>query len=231
MESINENLAKDRESLFGNYDIISIIKKLAKQVFVLAAINIDSMKNLDEENALKNSHYIKNLYTFTLENPTWCDIDIFNDKIDLILNNTFGSSHIYAVCLAIKYKSCRLAIDDFSKIIYDFLLSSSSDIIAYFLNGIFLVAHDILFINDSIINSIDNIIKKLDEDKFIEILPNFRYAFTNLSPSEIEYLSKIISNKYKVKNYNLEISDMSLEDMRLACSIDEEVFNLIINNM
>ena len=231
MESINENLAKDRESLFGNYDIISIIKKLAKQVFVLAAINIDSMKNLDEENALKNSHYIKNLYTFTLENPTWCDIDIFNDKIDLILNNTFGSSHIYAVCLAIKYKSCRLAIDDFSKIIYDFLLSSSSDIIAYFLNGIFLVAHDILFINDSIINSIDNIIKKLDEDKFIEILPNFRYAFTNLSPSEIEYLSKIISNKYKVKNYNLEILDMSLEDMRLACSIDEEVFNLIINNM
>ena len=186
------------------------------------------MKNLDEEEALKHSKYMKNLYSFSLENPDWCDIDIFNDKIDLMLDNTFGSSHIYAVCLAIKYKSGRLTADEFSNIVASFLESSDSEVVAYFLNGILLVARDILFINESIINSIDSTIKRLDEDKFLEVLPNFRYAFTNLSPTETERLSGIVANIYGTsKEKVLKEVDASIEEVQMAISIDNKVFDLI----
>ena len=232
MEIINDNLSKDRESLFGNYDILPIIENIAKQVFVLSVVNMDSMKNLQEEEALKNSHYIKNLYSFTLEHPSWCDADILNDKIDSMLDSTFGSSHIYAVCLAVKYKSGRFTIEEFSSIISNFLESSSSDILAYFLSGIFLVARDILFINNVIIDSIDNIVKKLDEDKFIEIVPNLRYAFTNLSPLEIDRLSEIIAYMYGTKvNNMMDNADISVEEMQKAMSIDEKVFTLLIDTL
>ncbi len=229
MEAINDNLSKDRESLFDNYDIVSIIESLAKDVFVLAVVNMDFMKNLKEEEALKNSYYMKNLYSFILENPNWCDIDLFNDKIDSMLDNTFGSSHIYAVCLSLKYKSGRFTADEFSSIVSNFLESSDSEASSYFLNGILLAARDILFINDSIINSIDNIIKNLDEDKFIEILPNFRYAFTNLSPVEIEHLSKTIAYMYGVnKDKILADINLSIEDAKKASYIDESVFDLLV---
>ena len=229
MEAINDNLSKDRESLFDNYDIVSIIESLAKDVFVLAVVNMDFMKNLKEEEALKNSYYMKNLYSFILENPNWCDIDLFNDKIDSMLDNTFGSSHIYAVCLSLKYKSGRFTADEFSSIVSNFLESSDSEASSYFLNGILLAARDILFINDSIINSIDNIIKNLDEDKFIEILPNFRYAFTNLSPVEIERLSKTIAYMYGVnKDKILADINLSIEDAKKASYIDESVFDLLV---
>ena len=229
MEAINDNLSKDRESLFDNYDIVSIIESLAKDVFVLAVVNMDFMKNLKEEEALKNSYYMNNLYSFILENPNCCDIDLFNDKIDSMLDNTFGSSHIYAVCLSLKYKSGRFTADEFSSIVSNFLESSDSEASSYFLNGILLAARDILFINDSIINSIDNIIKNLDEDKFIEILPNFRYAFTNLSPVEIERLSKTIAYMYGVnKDKILADINLSIEDAKKASYIDESVFDLLV---
>ena len=228
MEIINDNLSKDRESLFDNYDIMPVIEDIAKQVFVLSVNNMESMKNLNEEEALKNSKYIKNLYSFILENPNWCDEDLFYDKIDLMLDNTFGSSHIYAVCLAIKYKSGRLSSNEFSSTISNFLESSSADVSAYFLNGILLVARDILFVNNGIINSIDNTIKALDEEKFMEIVPNFRYAFTNLSPQEIERLSGIIADMYGTKtNKILNDNDISVEEMHKAMYIDEKVFTLL----
>ncbi|EKV57995.1 hypothetical protein A966_02661 [Brachyspira hampsonii 30446] len=232
MEAINNNLSIERESLFCNYDIMSVIESLAKQVFTIAVINMDSIKNLPEEEALKNSHYIKNLYSFTLENPNWCDIDIFNNKIDSMLDNTFGSSHIYAVCLALKYKSGRLTADEFSHIISSFMESSDIESSSYFLNGILSAARDILFINENIIESIDLAIKKLDEDKFLEILPNFRYAFANLSPIEIERLSYIIADKYNIsKNKILIDVNLPIEEIQLASKIDNEVFDLMIKTL
>ncbi len=232
MEVINDNISKERESLFDDYDIIPVIESLAKQVFVLSVANMESMKNLQEEEALKQSHYIKNLYSFTLENPNYCDIDIFNDKIDLMLESTFGSSHIYAVCLSVKYKSGRLNSDSFSSIVSNFLESSESETAAYFLNGILLIARDILFINRSIVESINNTVKKLDEEKFIEALPNLRYAFTNLSPIEIESLSEIISNMYKTdKNKVLNNIDLPVQSIHKAMNIDEKVFDLLIKSL
>ena len=229
MEAINDNLSDDRKILFDNYDIMPAIEGLAKQTFVLAVVNMDSMKKLKEEEALKNSHYIKNLYSFTLENPYWCDIDIFNDKIDLMLDTTFGSAHIYAVCLALKYKSGRLEANEFSNIVASYLESSDIESASYFLSGILSAARDILFINDGIIESIDNTIKNLDEDKFIEVLPNFRYAFTNLSPIEIERLSDIIADKYEIKKSKI-LNDINLPigEIQKASHIDEEVFDLLI---
>ena len=120
-----------------------------------------------------------------------------------MIKYTFGSSHIYAVCLAVKYKSGRFDSEEFSSIVSNFLISSSVDVHAYFLGGIFLAARDILFINDGIIKSIDNTIKNLDEDKFIEVVSNFRYAFMNLSPIEIERLSEIIACMYGAKKDNI----------------------------
>ena len=228
MEAINDNISKERESLFDNYDIIPIIEDLAKQVFVLAVSNMDEIKKLKEEEALKCSHYIKNLYSFILENQNWCDIDLFNEKIDSMLDNTFGSSHIYAVCLAVKYKSGRLEAYEFSNIVSNFLESCESETAAYFLNGILLAARDILFINDSIIKSIDNTIKNIDEEKFIEILPNFRYAFTNLSPTEIERVSDIIAVMYGFKKEEVLIDiNIDISEMQKAMDIDNKVYNLL----
>ncbi|WP_300367175.1 DUF5682 family protein [Brachyspira sp.] len=228
MEAINDNLSKERKDLFDDYNIMPAVESLSKQTFILAVINMESMKKMKEEEALKNSYYIKNLYSFTLENPHFCDIDIFNEKIDSMIDNTFGSSHIYAVCLSIKYKSGRLSADEFSYIVSSFLESSDSEAASYFLNGILLAARDILFINDSILKTIDNIIKKLDEDKFIEILPNFRYAFTNLSPIEIEHLSKSIAYMYKIDENKVLVNfNLSIEEIQKASHIDESVFDLL----
>ena len=224
IEKINGNINKDRENIFNNADITSKIKSLSKHAFILAVQNMESIKNFDEENALKYSVYIKNLYIYTLENEDLYYLDckeIFNEKIDFMLQNTFGSSHIYAVCISIKYKSSRIDAKEFASIISNFLETAETESIAYFLNGIFLIARDIIFINDDLINEIDKAIKNIEENKFIEILPNLRLAFTNLTPTETERLSLIISKIYETKESNEE--NISEEEIQMAKNIDKKI--------
>ena len=224
IEKINGNINKDRENIFNNADIISKIKSLSKHAFILAIQNMESIKNFDEENALKYSVYIKNLYIYTLENEDLYYLDckeIFNEKIDSMLQNTFGSSHIYAVCMSIKYKSGRIEAKELASIISNFLETAETESIAYFLNGIFLIARDIIFINDDLINEIDKAIKNIEENKFIEILPNLRLAFTNLTPTETERLSLLISKIYETKELNAE--NIHEEEIQMAKNIDKKI--------
>ena len=221
IEKINGNINKDRENIFSNVDIISKIKSLSKLGFILAAQNMESIKNLDEENALKYSVYIKNLFIYTLENEDLDCREIFYGSIDSMTQNTFGSSHIYAVCLSIKYKLGKIDAKEFASIISNFLETAETESIAYFLNGIFLIARDILFINNDLINEIDKIVKNIEENKFIEILPNLRFAFTNLTPTETERLSLIIAKLYKTKESNTE--SISKEEIQRAKIIDKKI--------
>lgn len=222
MEIVNENINKERENIFKNYDIISKIESLSKLAFILASQNMETLKNLDEESALKYSAYIKNLYIFILENPNYFECkEIFIEKINSMTKNTFGSSHIYAVCLSIKYKSNIIDLKEFASCISNFLEASDTNSIAYFLNGIFLIARDILFINNDLIKEIDKVIKNIEENKFIEILPNLRFAFTNLTPSETETLSSIIEKLYKTKKLNAK--NISEEEIKKAFIIDKKI--------
>ena len=221
IEKINGNINKDRENIFKDINIISKIKSLSKLGFILAAQNMESIKNLDEENALKYSVYIKNLFIYTLENEDLDCREIFYGSIDSMTQNTFGSSHIYAVCLSIKYKLGKIGAKEFASIISNFLETAETESIAYFLNGVFLIARDILFINNDLINEIDKIVKNIEENKFMEILPNFRFAFTNLTPTETERLSLIIAKLYKTKESNTE--SISKEEIQRAKIIDKKI--------
>ena len=157
-----------------------------------------------------------------MENPNYFECkEIFIEKINSMTKNTFGSSHIYAVCLSIKYKSNIIDLKEFAFCISNFLEASDTNSIAYFLNGIFLIARDILFINNDLIKEIDKVIKNIEENKFIEILPNLRFAFTNLTPSETETLSSIIEKLYKTKKSNAK--NISEEEIKKAFSIDKKI--------
>lgn len=204
-----------------------LIKKLLNTTFICAINNMDYVKDLEEEEAIKYSKHIKNIYTNILNDADL--IEAFTIKINSILSNTFGSSHIYAVCLAIKYKLKGMTTEEFSNIICNFLESSDANTISYFLSGIFIISRDILFINDDIIKKIDTIVEKQDEESFLSILPNLRYAFTNLSPDEIDRLSLFLSklhNKSKKEEINKEFEADILLDQKIFEKMREyEIFN------
>lgn len=215
------NMGMVNGNIFKDTDIVSKISELSKLVFILAVQNMEEIKNFDEDRALKYSDYIKNLYIYVLENEDSDCKEIFIEKIDSLIENTFGSSHIYAVCLSIKYKLGKIDAKVFAVRISNFLETADTESIAYFLNGIFLIARDILFINNDFVNEIDKAIKNINENKFIKILPNLRFAFTNLTPTEIERLSSIIAKLYEIEESNTD--NISEEERQKAINIDKKI--------
>lgn len=234
MDKANRNITLEENMIFNseNKDISIPLSKIAKKTFDISLYNIMSLKNLKEEEAFKAGMALKCLYSFTIEHRDWCNIDNFNDSINRILENTFGSSHIYGVCLSIKYKEGLLSLEDFSKVIGSFLESTSSSIedSSYFIAGILLISRDILFVSNDIIDKIDDIIKSLSNEDFLRVLPNFRYAFTSLMPSEIERLSKTIAVKYETSSTNiLENFDVDMEEIKKGMEIDAIVLKEMKN--
>lgn len=215
------NMGMVNGNIFKDTDIVSKISALSKLAFILAVQNMEEIKNFDEDNALKYSDYIKNLYIYVLENKDSDCEEIFTEKIDSLIENTFGSSHIYAVCLSIKYKLGKIDAKEFAVRISNFLETAETESIAYFLNGIFLIARDILFINNDFVNEIDKAIKNIDENKFIKILPNLRFAFTNLTPTETKHLSSIIVKLYEIEESNTD--NISEEERQKAINIDKKI--------
>lgn len=206
---------------YKSLDIQNTLENLLNITFTSVVYNMDYLKDLKEEDAVKYSKYIKNIYSFIVMINNNDLKEIFCNKIDFMLSNSFGSSHIYAVFLALKYKIKKITIEEFSDIISNFLYSSQAESIAYFLSGIFLISKDILFTNDNIIKKIDITISKLDEDTFLKILPNLRYAFTALYPNEIERISDLIIDIYKLKRKEKNIS--SSEDIDIDKIISQHI--------
>lgn len=220
---INENIP-DISFLFKEKNNNRLLKRLAKKTFDMASYSITSIKNTNVKDAFKFGIALKNLYSFSIDYPKWRDMESFDKAIEEILETTFGNSHIYGVCLAIKYKEGKLKSKEFSNAIGEFLESviSNAEDFSYFIAGILLIARDVLFTSNDIIDKIDYIVKSLTNENFLKVLPTFRYAFTALTPSEIERVSKIIALKYEIKMNDISNPmDISIDEIKSCMKLDE----------
>lgn len=207
----------------NNKNSLKIINNIIEIAIKNIIDNIEKIKHIDEESISKISHNIKDIYQNILSNSEYIEYKkLFLKKINEITKNTFGSSHIYAICLSIQYKEKIITIEQFTNTILNFLQTLED--ISYFISGILLISKDIIFINNEIINSIDKIIKNIDEDKFLKILPHLRYAFTNLTKSEISSLSQILLNIYNKNNKTIKLNKNDIDIIIKNKMIEYKIF-------
>lgn len=68
-----------------------------------------------------------------------------------------------------------------------------------FLKGFFMVAKDVIFVDDRLVQLLDQILKQTHGQQFLNILPDLRLAFTCFLPFEIDRIAKQINILYGVK--------------------------------
>lgn len=174
------------------------VPMLIKTVFKTATelMPIVRTANEDEEQAL--CEQLLALYALTLEQPDWCDGTLLSLQADAALADGFCNSRFYGACLAIRSKQGAIAPAEFLMRISGYLESSlglpaqSSS----FICGVFLIARDVLFADESIFEQISQTIEGMEQVQFLEMLPNLRYAFTSFLPAELERLGKMVAKRY-----------------------------------
>lgn len=186
-------------------EVSPMIPELSRVAFQEALVLIPSVKQANEDEEQAVCEQMRNLYNFTFEPDLWFDIDTFSLAVGKVVQDSFCNSRFFGLCLAIHYKEGHIEQPVFCSQISAYLESSIShpEQAASFICGLFLVTRDILFMDSRILEVIDRVIGDADNQQFLTILPNLRYAFTNFLPGELDRLGRNIAEHHHVSNAKL----------------------------
>lgn len=203
-------------------EVNPIISDLGKKVFNEAVYLIPLVKQANEDEEQNVCEQMRNLYNFSLEEEAWPDREILTLAVGDVLKDTFCNSRFYGLCLAVYYKEGYIEQQSFCDQIAAYLESSIAqpEQAASFICGLFLVARDVLFMDSRILEAMDRVIGNADNEAFLMILPNLRYAFTGFLPMELSRLGRIVAETHQVAESRLSGSihvsqDEVTEAMRL----------------
>lgn len=206
-------------------EVNSLIPQLGRKVFAEAVYLIPLVKQVTEDEEQGICEQMRNLYHFSLETDAWLDRETFTLAVAEVLKDTFSNSRFYGLCLAVYYKEGRMGQQPFCDQIATYMESSMvrPEQAASFICGLFLVARDILFMDNRILAAIDHVIGNADNEAFLSILPNLRYAFTSFLPVELNRLGRTIAENHQVSESRLSGSIIvSQDEVAEAMRLDSE---------
>lgn len=214
-------LANMQQLMDGNIE--PAVAGLAQLAFKGAVVLIPQLKSTTEEEEQTICEQMRNLYSFAMDEKGWFDTSAFLSTIEKVINDSFSNSRLFGVCLAIYYKEGRTEQAVFCQQIAAYLESSIThpEQAASFICGLFLIARDVLFADPRILEVIDRVVAHADQETFLTILPNLRYAFTGFLPAEISRLGRQIAEYHEVEEARLAGSiAVSKEEIAEAMRLD-----------
>jgi hypothetical protein len=176
----------------------------------------------DEEQ--KTCESLRSLYALTVEEPALCNPQLLADQVETILNEGFCNSRFYGALLAIHEKQGRIDMAELAQRINARLVSSADtpDEAASFIGGVFLLGRDALFAGHSILEEIDRVIARMDDDEFLALLPNFRQAFTSFLPTETDRLGRMVAKLHSLSAGDVVRTEIvSQEELSLGMQLDK----------
>lgn len=204
-------------------EIHPVIPELARLAFKGAVVLIPLLKSTTEEEEQEICEQMRNLYSFAMDEKQWFDTEAFLSAVEKVLNDSFSNSRLFGLCLAIQYKEGRTEQTAFCQQIAAYLESSIThpEQAASFICGLFLIARDVLFADPRILEVIDRVIANADQETFLTILPNLRYAFTGFLPAEISRLGQQVAEYHQVSEARLTGSiTVSQQEIAEAMRLD-----------
>ena len=167
---------------------------------------------------------IKFLYSYFINEPCAEKENIFIESLDSFYRDNESNSALSGISTGILYKKEIISLVDVMAKFNSFLngVSEAKKMSAAFLKGFFNVAKDTVFIDDSILKSLNDILEDIDSGLFLEILPDLRYAFTYFLPFEIDKIAKQVSFFYDVSENVMQYEKAyNQEDVEKAILIDK----------
>lgn len=204
-------------------EIHPVIPELARLAFKGAVVLIPLLKSTTEEEEQEICEQMRNLYSFAMDEKQWFGTEAFLSAVEKVLNDSFSNSRLFGLCLAIQYKEGRTEQTAFCQQIAAYLESSIThpEQAASFICGLFLIARDVLFADPRILEVIDRVIANADQETFLTILPNLRYAFTGFLPAEISRLGQQVAEYHQVSEARLTGSiTVSQQEIAEAMRLD-----------
>lgn len=210
-------VTKDGGPMSGslNVSIDTALKRALTLMYTVTAA-----KREDED---KICQCIKSMYTYFVDNPGTDTEDIFMQNVESFGGDVSLNGALSGICTGIQLKRDKITSEEaIGK--FDTYIEGSAEakkMSASFLKGFFMIAKDIVFVDDRLIESLDNILRDTSGDTFLDILPDLRLAFTYFLPFETDKIAKRVAALYDVSQTSIMYGKaVDQQEMEYAASID-----------
>lgn len=205
------------------------LERLVKESYYKAVMLTPGVYSTAAEDENKVISKLKDLYYLTLQREFGLDPDPFSDTLANITQRNDCNSSIEGASIGI--------LTGMGKVDRDFAVAKAEGYLygtgekflkaAGFLKGLFSTARDMVFYDDEFIKGIDNVIRNMQEEDFMKILPDLRLSFSYFTPNEIDEIAKAVSEAYNTKKEDiLRVEAVCPEEIRLGAELD----SLVVGN-
>lgn len=200
------------------------ISKLLVQCYNKAVTLVPELYAVPEEEENKIIDKLKNLYYICLEPEFEAHIDIFKEALWAIINKSSPNAALEGAALGLLLGFNEVDTSYILKKAEGYLYGTGEKFLnsAAFLKGLFCTARDVVLSEEKMIIGIDNVLKNLNEEDFLRLLPELKLSFSFFAPNEIDQIGKSISEHYGIgerKLFNVEAVDP--EELNLALELDK----------
>lgn len=210
--------------------LLALLAKVLKQAFFL----LDTLKQSDTEQQQEN---LKTLLLFrNLINNLPDKLDVKKLKQDFYLNLhrlqplLSEAPLIRGAIDSIAYLDSQISQSEFDhKIKMAFELGSQYEQASSYFMGIMQCAPELIIHSSQLLTSLDELLANWKQDQFIEILPDLRLAFTQLTPKQNAIIAEKISKKYSAEKEDMSIEQyrFSEEELRKTLSLELSISQYI----
>lgn len=180
----------DSENLTTEYFLTRCFQKII--------IMLPSMINVNAEYSQECIKICKLLYNLVSDSILQNEYITLFDTFKIMIEKDNPEPALYGAILGLLYGSDISYKSHISSALNGYLTGSNEmrKKGAVFLRGLFCTARDIVLVGNEFISITDNLIKTLSIEDFMEVLPEFRLAFSYFTPSEIDNIAEKVALLY-----------------------------------
>ncbi|MBV7273897.1 hypothetical protein JMF89_06920 [Clostridiaceae bacterium UIB06] len=197
------------------------IKELLLQAYNKAVTLIPELYAVPEEEENKVIDKLKNIYQITLESNS--DIDIFKEALFSLTDRVSGNAAVEGAALGLLLGVNEIDSLYIIKKAEGYLYGTGDKFLksAAFLKGLFSTARDIVLSEAKMLTAIDNVMKNMEEENFLRLLPELRLSFSFFTPGEIDSIGKALADYYEISERKLfDVEAAAPEELKFALELD-----------
>lgn len=188
------------------------------------------MTGVKEESVGEMLDALKELYGVLLDKRYEEDKLYYIDVIKKMIKADDIHPSILGACQGILYAYAEIDKREITISMEGYLSGSGDRMLhaADHIRGVFYMARDILFVDDSILNMLDEYVGNTDYDTFIRMLPQLRLAFSYFTPVEIDRIAGRIAGKYNMTGEQFkQLHEVSNEEFAYGKELENKVLQLM----